>query len=75
MDIVSYYKNHDLLFHSWGLEQRFSQQDGLALNLYGYPGTGKTMAAHTIAKELGLPMICVDYTEIESKYMGETSKT
>lgn len=74
LDIVSYYKNHDLLFHSWGLEERFSQQDGLAVNLYGDPGTGKTMAAHAIAKELDLPMICVDYAEIESKYVGETSK-
>lgn len=74
LDIVSYYENHDLLFHTWGLEERFSQQDGLAVNLYGPPGTGKTMAAHAIAKELKVPMICVDYAEIESKYVGETSK-
>lgn len=74
LDIVSYYENHDLLFHTWGLEERFSQQDGLAVNLYGPPGTGKTVAAHAIAKELKMPMICVDYAEIESKYVGETSK-
>ena len=74
LDIISYYENHDLLFHTWGLEERFSQQDGLAVNLYGPSGTGKTMAAHAIAKELKMPMICVDYAEIESKYVGETSK-
>ena len=32
------------------------------------------MAAHAVAKQLGLKMICVDYAEIESKYVGETSK-
>ena len=46
----------------------------LFVNLYGYPGTGKTMAAHAIAKAIGKKMICVNYAEIESKYVGETSK-
>ena len=32
------------------------------------------MAAHAISRELGLKMICVDYADIESKYVGETSK-
>lgn len=74
LDIVSYYQNHDLLFQDWGLAERFSQQDGLAVTLYGPSGTGKSMSAHAIAKEMGLPMICVDYAKIESKYVGETSK-
>ena len=58
----------------WGLSERFSQQDGLAVNLYGPPGTGKTMAAHAIVDALHAKMICVDYADIESKYVGETSK-
>ena len=74
LDIVSYFQNRQLLFTQWGLEERFSQMDGLAVNLYGLPGTGKTLAAHAIAQALGLQMICVNYAEIESKYVGETSK-
>ncbi len=74
LDVISYFQNRDLLFVQWGLEERFSFQDGLAVNLYGPPGTGKTMAAHAIASALGKQMICVDYAEIESKYVGETSK-
>lgn len=74
MDVVSYFQNRDLLFETWGLAQRFPRQLCLAINLYGAPGTGKTMAAHGIAKAIGLPMICVDYAEIESKYVGETAK-
>ena len=72
--VVSYFKNKDKLFKDWGLSKKYKDMDGLAVNLYGEPGTGKTMAAHAIAKALDLKMICVDYAEIESKYVGETSK-
>ena len=74
LDVVSYFQNQELLFHQWGLAERFSSQSGLAGNLYGPPGTGKTMAAHAITSALEKQMICVDYAEIESKYVGETSK-
>lgn len=74
LEVVSYFENRELLFVTWGLAERFSQEEGLAVNLYGPPGTGKTMAAHAIADALRKAMICVDYAEIESKYVGETSK-
>lgn len=32
------------------------------------------MCAHAIAKELNKKIICVNYADIESKYVGETSK-
>jgi len=38
LDVISYFQNQDLLFHQWGLEERFSLQSGLAVNLYGPPG-------------------------------------
>lgn len=74
LDVIAYFQNRDLLFTQWGLSERFASQDGLAVNLYGPPGTGKTMAAHAIVDALHKMMICVDYAEIESKYVGETSK-
>lgn len=74
LDVISYFQNRTLLFETWGLGQRFPQQLCLAINLYGPPGTGKTMAAHAIAKAIGMPLIVVNYAEIESKYVGETSK-
>lgn len=73
-EVIAFFQNRELLFHVWGLSEKYSNRDGLAVNLYGPPGTGKTMAAHAIASELHLPMICVNYAEIESKYVGETSK-
>ena len=74
LDVISYFQNKDMLFLEWGLKEKYANRDGLAVNLYGLSGTGKTMAAHAIANELNLPMICVDYADIESKYVGETSK-
>ena len=74
LDVISYFQNRDLLFVQWGLAERFAGMDGLAVNLFGPPGTGKTMAAHAISDALHKPMLCVDYAEIESKYVGETSK-
>ena len=50
------------------------QRRNLFINLFGEPGTGKTMAAHAIANELHKQLICVNYADIESKYVGETSK-
>lgn len=37
-------------------------------------GTGKSMSAHAIAAALDKKLICVNYADIESKYVGETSK-
>lgn len=73
-DYIYFVKVQDEIFNNWGLGEthKFSKQ--LAVNLYGEPGTGKTMAAHVIASELNKPLISVNYSEIESKYVGETAK-
>lgn len=62
------------VFVDWGLSSVMNERRSLFINLYGHPGTGKTMAAHAIASELRKKIICVNYAEIESKYVGETSK-
>lgn len=41
----------------------------------GPPGTGKTMAATIVARELGLPAYRVDISQVMSKYIGETEKS
>lgn len=73
-DFLAYKKHENLIFNKWGLSQTHSHQRQTAINFYGAPGTGKTMAAHAIAKELQQPLIMVDYASLESKYVGETSK-
>lgn len=62
------------VFAEWNLGSVLKQRKNLFVNLYGAPGTGKTMAAHAVADALRKKMICVNYADIESKYVGETSK-
>ncbi len=73
-DVLVLYEKHDLLFKQWGLESTHRQQNRFGINLYGFSGTGKSMAAHAIANQLGRKILTVDYSQIESKYVGETSK-
>ena len=65
---------HNLIFKSWGFGERHSTGLGLAFNFAGPPGTGKTICAEAIAKSLGRQLLVVRYAELESMWMGETSK-
>lgn len=73
-DVLALYDKRELLFDKWGLRQTHKKQNRAGINLYGYSGTGKSMAAHAIAAQLGRKILTVDYSQIESKYVGETSK-
>lgn len=42
------------------------------LMLSGPPGNGKTTLAGAIAMELGLPLLCADFSTIVSSHLGET---
>lgn len=73
-DVLTLYEKYDLLFNQWGLGIAHKRQQKSGINLYGPPGTGKSMAAHAIANQLGRKILAVDYSQIESKYVGETAK-
>ena len=47
---------------------------GITALFSGSPGTGKTLAAHVVAAELGLDIMRVDLSAIVDKYIGETQK-
>ena len=46
----------------------------LAALFHGPAGTGKTLAAHVLARSLSLPLYRIDLAAIASKYIGETEK-
>ena len=73
-DVLVLYGKRELLFDEWGLGKTQKKQNRAGINLYGYPGTGKSMAAHAIANQLERNILTVDYSQIESKYVGETAK-
>lgn len=70
---LSAIKHTKLIYETWG----FKEIDGtprLVLSLYGEPGTGKTMIAHAIANYFNKPLMALNYSEIESKYVGDAAK-
>lgn len=66
-------KHQDLIYNTWGFSEVDSKPKSI-LNFFGPPGTGKTMCAHAIAHMLNKPLLALNYSEIESKYVGDAAK-
>ena len=58
----------------WGMSEYFSGNRAVILNFYGKAGTGKSMTAEGVAKALNKKVYHINYSELESKYVGETPK-
>ncbi len=67
-------RKHDLIFQQWGLAERHSSGLGLAFHFAGPPGTGKTICAEALAYALDKRLLVVRYAELESRWVGQTSK-
>jgi|APMI01.1.fsa_nt_gi ATP-dependent 26S proteasome regulatory subunit len=72
--LASLKSDHELVFHRMGFIETHRRQNKFIVNFYGEPGTGKTLAAHAFAHEFGKKLLIVDYSQVESKYVGETPK-
>lgn len=62
------------VYSSWGFDQRLVSGKGLKVLFSGAAGTGKTMTAGIIARDLGLDLYKIDLSGIVSKFIGETEK-
>jgi ATP-dependent 26S proteasome regulatory subunit len=58
----------------WGFGRKIGKAHGLTILFSGQPGTGKSMVAGLIARELGLDLYVIDLSRIMSKWLGETEK-
>jgi len=72
-ELMVYFRNKACVMERWGFDRKISKK-GVHVLFFGPPGTGKTMAAGIIARELGLEMYHIDLSTIVSKYIGETEK-
>jgi SpoVK/Ycf46/Vps4 family AAA+-type ATPase len=60
------------LLKQWGIKS--SKKIDAKILFYGYPGTGKTMTAISLAKTLKKPILSLDCSKILSMYVGESEK-
>ncbi len=60
------------LLKKWGIKK--SDEINAKVIFYGAPGTGKTLSAYSIAKELNKPVLSLDASKILSMYVGESEK-
>ena len=65
--------SHQVL-DSWGYRRKIARGAGMAALFSGPPGTGKTMVAGLIARELDVELYQVDLSKVVSKWVGETEK-
>lgn len=56
------------------MRRLYSREKGLVGLFHGTSGTGKTMAAQVVAREMGVDLYRIDCGAVISKYIGETSK-
>jgi SpoVK/Ycf46/Vps4 family AAA+-type ATPase len=62
------------VLQTWGFGEKGKRGLGVTALFTGPSGTGKTMAAEVIARDLSLPLYRVDLSAVISKYIGETEK-
>jgi hypothetical protein len=72
--IVAQVKSRRQVYDDWGFRKRLNRGLGISVLFAGDSGTGKTMAAEVIAKDLGLLLYRIDLSGVVNKYIGETEK-
>ena len=73
-DVIAFCKNQQELIRKFELDKFLKGRASVGINLYGSPGTGKSITAEAIAKSLGKTMIEVNYADIQSEKWGGTEK-
>ncbi|MGA7410474.1 MAG: ATP-binding protein [Bryobacteraceae bacterium] len=73
-EICSHFRHRYRVLCEWGYGKRLSYGKGLSAIFSGPSGTGKTMAAEVLARELDVDLYKVDLSGVVSKYLGETEK-
>jgi AAA+ superfamily predicted ATPase len=72
--LVARLRHAHLVLERWGFRAKLARGAGVAALFSGPPGTGKTMVAGLIARELDLELYQVDLSQVVSKWVGETEK-
>ena len=67
-------RQRDRVLGEWQIGGRSTRGRGITALFAGESGTGKTLSAEVIARELGLDLYVIDLSTVVDKYIGETEK-
>ena len=73
-ELIAFVDKRGQVYERWGFNTKFPRGTGAKALFFGRSGTGKTMAAECIARDLGLDLFKVDLSAVVSKWVGETEK-
>jgi SpoVK/Ycf46/Vps4 family AAA+-type ATPase len=73
-EMVTFAKFRPTVYEEWGFGSKHSYGRGLSALFTGPPGTGKTMVAGIMARELDMELFRIDLSRVVSKWIGETEK-
>ena len=73
-ELVDQLRHRSTVLGRWGFQRKLGKGLGTTALFSGEPGTGKSMVAGLIAKELGLELYQIDLSRVLSKWIGETEK-
>ncbi|MDQ3297412.1 MAG: AAA family ATPase [Myxococcota bacterium] len=74
LELTARVRHRKIVYEQWGFDKTLTTARGITALFQGSPGTGKTMVAGVIARDLGLELYRVDVSRITSKWIGETEK-
>ena len=74
LELTARVRHRKKVYEQWGFDKSITTARGITALFQGSPGTGKTMVAGVIARDLGLEVYRVDVSRITSKWIGETEK-
>jgi hypothetical protein len=74
LELTARVRHRKKVYEQWGFDRSLTTARGITALFQGLPGTGKTMVAGVIARDLGLELYRIDVSRITSKWIGETEK-
>jgi hypothetical protein len=73
-ELALHVRHRVLVQERWGFAAKSGRGLGVSALFAGPSGTGKTMAAEVLARDLRLDLYRIDLSAVVSKYIGETEK-
>jgi SpoVK/Ycf46/Vps4 family AAA+-type ATPase len=73
-EFLGFARHRNRLLEEWGFEKKLPYGRGVSAILAGPPGTGKTMVAQLVARDLGYDLYVIELSQVVNKYIGETEK-